>query len=41
MNKNLALVTSIMLVSPLQALAVDTASWTNWTTPTSGSFVQV
>src|SRR5690242_766119 len=40
MRKNLAVITGVMLVLPVSALAADTANWTNWATATTGSFIQ-
>jgi hypothetical protein len=41
MKKNIVLFCSVVLFAPIQAMAsIDTASWTNWTSSTTGSFMQ-
>jgi hypothetical protein len=40
MKRLLAAGIMVALSAPFQVTAADTASWTNWTSPTSGSFVQ-
>src|SRR5690348_13288767 len=40
MKKNFALIICILFMAPVQAMPIDTASWTSWTSSTSGSFTQ-
>jgi hypothetical protein len=40
MKRNIALIFGIALISPIQAMAADTASWANWASSSSGSFIQ-
>lgn len=40
MKKNPVLIASVVLVLPFQVMAADTASWANWTSETTGSFMQ-
>ncbi|MDQ3186373.1 MAG: PEP-CTERM sorting domain-containing protein [Pseudomonadota bacterium] len=37
MKRNLALIIGVMLTTPVQAVPIDTASWTNWTSSVPGS----
>lgn len=40
MKKNIILFCGIALLAPIQAMASPTASWTNWTSASAGSFIQ-
>jgi hypothetical protein len=40
MNRNLVLIIGALLIAPVQAAPLDTASWTSWTSSTNGSFTQ-
>ena len=40
MKRNLVLIIGALIITPVQAVPIDTASWTHWTSSTSGSFTQ-
>lgn len=40
MKRKFALIICVLFIAPVQAVPIDTASWTSWTSSTSGSFTQ-
>jgi hypothetical protein len=40
MNRNIVFIIGALFIAPVQAVPIDTASWTSWTSSTSGSFTQ-
>ena len=40
MNRTIVFIIGALVIAPVQAVPLDTASWTSWTSSTSGSFTQ-
>jgi hypothetical protein len=40
MNRNIVFILGALFITPVQAVPIETASWTSWTSATSGSFTQ-
>lgn len=40
MIRKLTAIIGVLFIAPAQAIPLDTASWTHWTSPSSGSFTQ-
>ncbi|WON72773.1 PEP-CTERM sorting domain-containing protein [Nitrosospira sp. Is2] len=40
MSRNIVFIIGALFIAPVQAVPLDTASWTSWTSSTSGSFTQ-